>query len=188
MTIYKGHWDQLEPNPKFPEQVPTEYIRASASTQEEIRDKLDTWCDSIARKAEELAEAIKEDDGGSIAQAREVAWAELDVMLQQAGGTDPVGVDPQVYTTKKIISVCKKELVAQQKNGKLKDVKRSLVDRHNWQVVAWAFAKYGIECAEHITPEQLDWIGERVVDVQNNPTTTVAPTRASRVLNSIFGE
>jgi hypothetical protein len=186
MTIYKGHWDQLEPNPKFPDQEPTEYIRASAGTQEEIRDKLDTWCNDITRKAEELAEAIKEEDGGSIAQAREVAWAELDAMLQQAGGTEPIGVDPQVYTTKKIISVCKKELVAQQKNGKLKDVKRSLVDRHNWQVVAWAQAKYGIESQEDITTKHLDWIEDRVVDVQNI-VPTAAP-RSQRVLNSIFGE
>ncbi|CAB4202496.1 hypothetical protein UFOVP1369_20 [uncultured Caudovirales phage] len=186
MTIYKGHWEQLPPNPKFPEQEPTEYIRASAGTQEEIRDRLDTWCDDITRKAEELADTIKEQDGCSIAVAREIAWAELDAMLQEQGGDGPIGVDPQVYATRHIIRVCKKELVARQKTGRLKDVKRSLVDRHNWQVCAWACAKFGIESADQITQEHLDWIEDRVVDVQNNPTT--APIRANRVLNSIFGD
>lgn len=186
MTVYRGHWEQLPPNPKFPEQEPTEYIRASAGTQEEIRDRLDTWCDRISAKAEQLADAIKEQDGIPIASARQLAWAELDAMLQEAGGSEPIGVDPQVYTTRHIIQVCKKELVARQKTGKLKDVKRSLVDRHNWQVCAWAIARYGIESVDQITDEHLDWIEDNIIDVQSNPTT--APVRVNRALASIFGD
>jgi hypothetical protein len=185
MTIYRGHWEELPPNPKYPNQEPTCYIRANGGTNEEIRDRLDTWCDDIARRAEELAEAIKDQDGGSIARAREVAWSELDAMFQEAGGTDPIGNDPQVYTTKYIIRVCKKELVAKQKNGRLKDIKKSMVDRHNWQVCAWAKTKFGIESTDQVTNEHLDWIEDRVIDVQTNPT--VAPSRGSRLLNSIFG-
>jgi len=186
MTIYKGHWEQLPPNPKFPEQEPTEYIRASASTQEEIRDRLDTWCDRISAKAEELADTIKEQDGISIAVARTQAWAEIDAMLQEAGGSDPIGVDPQVYTTKHIIQVCKKEIVARQKTGKLKDVKRSLVDRHNWQVCAWAIVRYGIESIDQITDEHLDWIEDNCIDVQSNPATP--PVKNNRTIASIFGD
>ena len=185
MTIYRGHWEELPPNPKYPTQTPTCYIRAAAGTNDEIRDRLDEWCNSINSKAEELAEAIKDQDGGSIVRAREIAWQELDAMLQEQGGSDPIGVDPQVYTTKHIINVCKKELVAKQKNGRLKDIKKSMVDRHNWQVCAWALAKFGIESIDQVTNEHLDWIEDRIIDVQTNPT--AAPTRASRMLNSIFG-
>lgn len=185
MTIYKGHWDQLPPNPKYPNQEPTAYIRASASTNEEIRDRLDTWCDDITRKAEELAESIKDQDGGSIARARDIAWHEIDTMLQEQSDGKPVVNDPQVYTTKYITKVCKKELEAKQKNGRLKDIKKSMVDRHNWQVVHWAMAKYGIETIADITDDQLNWIEDRVVDVQTNPTTT--PSRASQALSKIFG-
>jgi hypothetical protein len=186
MTIYRGHWEQLPPNPKFPEQEPTEYIRASAGTQEEIRDRLDTWCDRIASKAEQLADTIKEQDAIPIAVARQQAWAELDAMLQEQGGYEPIGVDPQVYTTKHIIQVCKKELVARQKTGKLKDVKRSLVDRHNWQVCAWACARYNIESVDQITDEHLDWIEDNIIDVQSNPATP--SVKNNRTIASIFGD
>jgi hypothetical protein len=106
-------------------------------------------------------------------------------MLQEQSDGSPIGDDPQVYTTKYINKVCKKELGAFQKNGKLKDIKKSMVDRHNWQVVHWAMAKYGIETIADITDDQLNWIEDRVVDVQTNPTTT--PSRASQALSKIFG-
>ena len=186
MTIYKGHWEQLPPNPKYPEQEPTAYIRASAGTQEEIRDRLDTWTNGITSIVNDQAEDIKEQYGCSIAIARETAWQEIDSALQGISDGAPIGDDPQVYTTKHVIKVCKKELVARQKNGKLKDIKKSLVDRHNWQVIHWAFAKFGIETTADVKDEHLDWIEERVVDVQTNPTTQ--PTRASRVLDSIFNK
>jgi hypothetical protein len=184
MTVYQGHWDQLPPNPKYPDQEPTAYIRASAGTNEEIRDRLDTWSTNIINIVNDQAEDIKEQDGTSIARAREIAWQEIDSALQAYSDGRPIGSDPQVYTTKYCIGVCKKELQARQKNGRLKDIKKSMVDRHNWQVVHWACARFSIETLSDIEPEHLDWIEDRVIDVQSTPVATT--TRSQRMLNQVF--
>jgi hypothetical protein len=186
MTIYKGHWEQLPPNPKYLDQTPTAYIRASAGTQEEIRDRLDTWSTSINIWVTHESEDIKEEFGCSIADARKVAWHKIDSALQGVSNGEPIGVDPKVYTTKYIVDYCQKELTAKQNNGRLKDIKKSIVDRHNWQVVHWAYAKFGIETPEQVTNEHLDWIEDRVIDVQTNPETP--RSRGDRAVDSIFGE
>ena len=99
MTVYKGQWEQLASNPKYPNQEPTAYIRASAGTQEEIRDRLETWADGITSIVNDQAEDIKEQFGCSIAVARKTAWQEIDSALQSASDGTPIGVDPQVYST-----------------------------------------------------------------------------------------
>ena len=188
MTVYTGHWEQLEANPKYPDQEPTAYLRANKEVNAEMRDTLKVWCEYLSTMAFAQVDSIRYDNPKiTKSQALKMAWATLDqaIRLNCDEPDRPVGQDPQVYGMEYTIKFCLKELAALQKNGKPKDIKQSIVDRHNWQVVHWAFAKWDITQESDITDAIVDWLEPRLIDVQTNPQPTLS--RANRQLNNIFG-
>ena len=187
MAIYTGHWDQLPPNPRFPDQEATRYLRANRETNIEIRETLKTWCEYLATIAFSQADSIRYDHPQlTKSQAQKQAWATLDqaIRLNCDDPDTPIGEDPQVYSMEYTIKFCLKELESKKKDGKPKDVKKSIVDRHNWQVVHWAYAKFNVETQDDLTQEFFDWVDSRLIDVQTSVPAT--PSRAAKMLDSIF--
>jgi len=187
MTIYTGRWEQLPPNPRYPDQEPTAYVKTDAGTANDIRETLNTWCEFLATIAFSQADQVKYDNPRlTKSQAQKAGWATVDaaIRLNCDEPDTPVGNDPQVYTTEQIVKFCLKELKARQKNGKLKDVKKSIIDRHNWQVVHIAYTRFNIESESDITDELLDWIDARTIDIQRDAPLPL--TASQRRLGSIF--
>jgi len=187
MTIYTGRWDQLPPNPRYPDQEPTAYVKTDAGTATEIRDALNSWCEYLATIAFDQARVVKHSTPGlTKTQAQRAGWATIDaaIRLNADDPDQPVGHDPQAYTTEQIVKFCLRELKARQNNGRLKDVKKSIIDRHNWQVVHIAYTRFNIEKTADITPEVLDWIDARSIDIQRDAP--VPLTASQRRLGSIF--
>lgn len=187
MAIYTGRFEKLPPNPRFPNQDPTAYLKTDKQTDAEVRETLKTWCEYLATIAFSQADSIKYDNPGlTKSQAQKAGWATVDqaIRLNCDEPNTPIGADPQVYTTEYITKFCLRELAAIQKNGKPKDIKQSIIERHNWQVVHIAYARFNIESEADIKQEVLDWIDSRAIDVQVNAPQI--PTRSQRLLGSIF--
>jgi hypothetical protein len=184
--LYQGRWAQMPINGRFPTQDPTRYLKTDRETDLEIRETLQMWCEYVACYMQAEADAIRaEQTQLTAAQARKIAWATIDHALKsQADSQEPIELDPQVYSTEYIVKFCLRELQAVQNSGLPKDVKRSMVNRHNWQVVHWAYSRFGITCAADITPACWEWMDQRLIDVQAE--LPAVQTRASRLLDSVF--
>jgi hypothetical protein len=182
MTIFRGHWEQMPENPNYISQEPTQYLRATAEVTADVRETMTVWTEYLSTTMNALADNIRYDDATKTkSQARNEAWAVIDDAVHAFQTPVSIGLDPRVYTTQQIVKVCVRELGALQKNGRPKDIKRSMVDRHNWQVVNWAYFKFG---TEKFTEEQLDWIEDRVIDIQVN--TVATETKSQRMLREMF--
>lgn len=168
MAQYIGSWRVMPANPRFPEQQPTRYLRAQPTVVLEVREQIQNWCDYVRTLVDESAASIKFDEPLlTPAQARTRAWLAMDRNFSTVHEIiygyprTEIGNDPRVYTIREMISFAERELAARRDTGQLKDIKASIIDRHNWMVIMSGWTHDG----GRLTDRMLAWIDQRAIDI-----------------------